>query len=538
MVWATFANRSVVATLLGFGAFTLVLHGAWLTTIVFAFRQGGAAETGAVAFATTLPAAIMSPVVAVWFDRFEPRMSLMLSLGLQALALFFVAAAVWTGSSEYLAYVLIGALTIVQMSSRPTVSAVLPRIVSDPTELATAYSATGLVETVGLVAGPALAGVLLAVAGDAAVAFLVFGITMALGASTALVVDRDPLAAESRSPNGTVWGQVADGARLLRSEAAPRQIVMIMAAMRLVVGVLEVGIVIIAVDHLGRSEASAGILATAIGVGAVLGSALTFLLVGRRRLSLPLALGVAAASLPVAAISLSENFWVIVGLLAFAGLGRPIVDVAGRTLLQGLSSDDVLARIFGFLEGLSYLMLAIGSAVFSALTVAVGIKASLVITGFVPPVLLAVLYAQLRQVDANRPEVAPELVALIRSTPLFAPLAAFRIEQMAQNMHRQVWTPRQTLFSAGDYGEVLYLVHDGWVHIDLDDPLGIRRGGLFGEIAVLRSQPRMATVAAGSEGAVTYRIHRDVFLDALATAPTALRRGTELVRDRLGEEPS
>ena len=77
----------MLATLAGFASFTLVLHAAWLATVVFAFQQGGAGEAGIVALAVLAPAALLSPVVAVWFDRFDARNALMLGLGLQGAAL-------------------------------------------------------------------------------------------------------------------------------------------------------------------------------------------------------------------------------------------------------------------------------------------------------------------------------------------------------------------------------------------------------------------------------------------------------------------
>ena len=309
----------------------------------------------------------------------------------------------------------------------------------------------------------------------------------------------------------------------------------VMAAMRLTVGVLEVGVVIIAIEHLGRPESSAGVLGTAIGLGAVVGSALSLTLVGRKPLSWPIAIGMACAALPIAAVALAANYWFVLVMLATSGLGRPLVEVAGRTLLQGLSSDDMLARIFGFLEGLSLLVLAIGSALFSWLAVTVSVPVALVVCGLMPGAITMALFSRLRRIDANRPDLDTDLVSLVRATPILSTLAPFRTEQLMLNFHRHVWMPNQTIFEKGDYGEVLYLVESGWVTIELDERLGLRRGGLFGEIAVLRDQPRMATVVAGGEGAVTYRIHRDAFLDALATAPSSQRRSRQVVEERLGE---
>jgi MFS family permease len=532
-------NRDVLAVLLGFTAFTLVLHGAWLVAVVYAFQQGGAAAAGTVALAVQGPAAISSPAVAAWFDRFDSRLALALSFGVQGVGLLGVAGAMMTDQHPYTIYALLACVAISQMSSRPTVSSMLPRVVLDPGELTAANSLTGTVETAGLIAGPALAGLLLFLSGNTAMSFAVFGALMLLGAVSALRIEA---AKQTFSPDAAarqhVWAQVAEGVRVLRSETAPRNLVIVMAAMRLTAGVMEVGVVVIAIDHIGRSEASAGILSTAIGAGAIAGSALSFLLIGRRRFSWPIAIGVACTSVPLIIMAATTNFWMVMTLLAIAGVGRPIVEVSGRTLLQGLSNDDMLARIFGFLEGLALLVLAVGSALFSWLAVSLSIPTALVVCGLIPVLVTAMFFTRLQRIDAARPAVDPELLSVVRSTPLFSPLAPYRIEQMLPHLQRQDWMPGQTIFEKGDHGEGMFVVDKGCVNVDLnslDYPVGLGRSDFFGEIAVLRRQPRMATVRAGGEGATTYHIQGDIFLDALATAPASQRRSERIVDERLSE---
>ena len=521
-------NRSILMAQLGFATFTLVLHGAWLAMVVYAFDRGGLGEAGLVSFGVLVPAALSGPFVAVAFDRLSPRFGFAAGLAGQALMLAGVALAVLQDLSPIIVYGLMTIFSIVQMSSRPTLSAILPRIVRDPAELTAANSLTGLIETVGLILGPATAGLVLFLFDDPSAPFVVSAIALTVGAGLGLLITDAGLVSDldDGSDVAPVLHEVRDGLRVLRAQSQPRHLVALLATQRLVVGALDIGVVVIAIDQLGRDESTAGLLGSAIGVGAVVGAALSVLLIGRRRLSMPLSLSMLLTALPVALVAVTgDSLPAVLVLLALAGLGRPIMEVAGRTLLQGLSAEDTLANVFGFLEGLSLLLLAVGSIAFSQLSVAAGLEIALIAFGVLPALVLVVLHRKIRAIDAARPEVDVELLTLVREIPLFAPLPAFRAEQMLANMTTTKFAAEAPVFALGDQGDLFYVVDSGSAVIQLESGQKEEsRGAFFGEIALLTGEPRTASIRAGSEGLGVYTLSRDVFLSAVNGVPKSRRR--------------
>ena len=86
-------------------------------------------------------------------------------------------------------------------------------------------------------------------------------------------------------------------------------------------------------------------------------------------------------------------------------------------------------------------------------------------------------------------------------------------QQVLDRIVLQVGDP---IFREGEHGECAYVVQEGMIDIvknaaDGDVVLGtIKKGGIFGEMALIDDQPRMASAVAASTSTVIV-ISRDVF---------------------------
>jgi MFS family permease len=293
-----------------------------------------------------------------------------------------------------------------------------------------------------------------------------------------------------------------------------RLMLALLTAEAAVVGALDLLFVILAVSVLGRSQAWAGYLNGVYGVGAVLAATVSTLLVGRR-LGVPI-LG-AALLLSGALTALAFGVGVVgtVALLTVAGAGRALLDVASRTLLQRSVPPQLLGRVFGVLEGLTMLGLALGSLLVPLLVYLGGNRLALLGVAAVLPLAAAAGGCALFGLDTDAP-VPVVQIALLRSLPLFAELPAPAIESLAAALTPLEVPAGAMLIRQGDPGDAYYAIAAGQLDA-LQDGFFLRRCGRgegVGEIALLHAIPRTATVTAHT-AATVYELNREPFLTAV-----------------------
>ena len=189
-------------------------------------------------------------------------------------------------------------------------------------------------------------------------------------------------------------------------------------------------------------------------------------------------------------------------LLAFIGVGNALIDVAGFTLIGRMAPDEVLARVFGVLESLVAVSIGIGAVVASAMVEWFGVQTALIAIGLVCPVL-AVL--SLRDCAAwTAPSTSSTSISeLLQRVPMFHPLPLPAIEQLARGLESVEVPAGGAVFTQGEIGDRYYVIESGEADVLGDGrvvaTLGPGEG--FGEIALLRSTRRTATVVARSAAA-------------------------------------
>ncbi|MFN8631292.1 MAG: cyclic nucleotide-binding domain-containing protein [Chloroflexota bacterium] len=257
-------------------------------------------------------------------------------------------------------------------------------------------------------------------------------------------------------------------------------------------------------------------------------------LAGRRRLTPALAGGAALFGGPLAALGALPSLALAPMLVGLSGVGRSLGAVAGNTLLQRAAPAEVLARVFGVLEGATMLGLAVGTVGASALVAVAGIGPALVAVGAFVPLVVAALWLPLRAVERGAIAPQAELLALARSLPIFSPLPAPALERILASVKRLTMAPGEVLLREGEPGDRCYLLAEGAVEIvQRGELVAVRRApDIVGEIALVHDIPRTATVIAASP-LVLYALGREPFLEAVTGHPAVRIRAEQLTARRI-----
>jgi MFS family permease len=507
---------------LAYLGFNMAEFATWIAILVYAYSLGGASVAALVALIQLIPAGLVAPFAAYAADRFRRDRVLLAgylwqagSFGATALALYAHAAVAIT-----IAVATIAACSVTV--TRPVQAAILPSITHTPGDLTAANAVSALAENVGVFSGPLLGGLLLTRSEPGDV-FAVFAVVLL--ASAALVarlparVEHLPIGHHGATPREILAESFA-GFGAVRRESRVLLLVLILAATTVVIGALDLLFVATAIDLLHLGEAWAGFLYAAFGLGGVIGSVATVALVGRRRMTPALAAGGSLYTLPISAIGVVPAPFSAAALFAVSGIGFSIATVAGRTLLQRVTQEALLARVFGVLEGLTMFALAIGSVLAGTLIAAFGITWALIGIGLLVPTLIAIAWVRLGAIDQNARPIDPEALALLRRLPIFAPLSALSIERILSELTWVEVPAGDVVIREGDAGDRFYVLAEGQVSVTVRSKAMSERnpGEYFGEIALLRDVPRTATVTALTRLRLI-AIERERFLEAVTGHP-------------------
>jgi MFS family permease len=483
---------------------------------VYGFDHGGATAVGIVALVRLAPGAIASPFAGLLSDRFSRR-AVLLGSGLAiAAVLATAAAAAAAGAPAGLILALAGLFTVAMSGYAPAEAAMLPLLAKTPQELSAANVTHSTMDNIGFLLAALVTGVILVLASPAVVfAAAAAVVLLDVALISAITPDRRPEYAPLDDELTGIVNETTLGFRTLFRHPALRLSAAVILMLVFFEGLADVLIVVLALELLHLSQGSVGFLNAAWGVGALIAAAGLALLLRRGRLVAALVGG----SLVIGAAAALPGAWTVpfaayVGWLGI-GFGYTFIEVAAKTLLQRLGSDETLGRVIGSIESGRLAAMALGSISASAAVALFGIEGGLFVLAGLMPVFMLLCWTSLRTYEVGAP-VAEEFFSLLRGNSIFSPLPVATLERLSRDLVPVTAVRGEEVITQGDQGDSFYLIEDG--EVEVFENGRFRRnegpGDSFGEIALLRDVPRTATVRA-TEQTRLLKLGRDQFIGAV-----------------------
>lgn len=530
--------------------------------VVWAYSVGGVTAVGIWGTVRLILMAVVTPFASIVVDRFSRKLVMVSTDLIRAVLVFLVAGLIAAHAPVLLVFVLATITSLVAAPFRPAVAALLPSLVTKPEELTAANGTTSTIESLAFFVGPALGGILLTVA-SVPVVVVFDGLTFLWSAAlvSRIVVpklvadvpadDAAPVAAGAVAADATpdtpaeetiaeeaeeaAAGFLAEsmaGFRTIWAHPDLRLISGVYCAQTVVAGASIVFGVEMATQMTPFGSTGVGYLDSMLGIGAIIGGLVAIGRAAAKRLATDFGWGVVFWAVPLLLAAAWPHAGAAFAAVFIIGFANPIVDVNASTILQRLADDSVMGRVFGALETGLIAAMALGSIVFPILNQWLGLRWALAILAIGVTLTVLPSFGRLRRLDATLGE--PDGLPVLRSLPLFSPLDAKSLEEIARKLGRTEVPAGTPIITEGDTGDRFYIVESGRTtathHGQVLSTQG--PGEPFGEIALLRDVPRTATVTA-DEDTVLFFLERDDFLAAVSGDNEVANRADDLVSRRI-----
>ncbi|HEY1378174.1 MAG TPA: MFS transporter [Gemmataceae bacterium] len=409
------------------------LIGTWMTRLAtgwLVYRLAGADAAmllGVVSFAGLAPTFFLGPVAGVFVDRWNRHRVLVAT---QVLSLVQSALLAWLAFAAEPGMVtvwLVAGLSVFQglvnAFDMPARQALLVEMIERREDLANAIALNSSLVNGARLVGPAVAGVVVAAAGEAW-CFVIDAVSY-LAVVAALLAMRLPRRHVKAA--GSVVGHLAEGFRYVFGFAPVRTLLLLLAVVSFAAMPQSVLLPVFAGDVLGGGPSTLGLLTAMSGVGALVGA--LFLAARPTVLGLGRVIIASTAVLGAGLIGFGLSRWVPVSaaLMLATGAGLMVQMAATNTILQTIVDEDKRGRVMSF-----YGMAFQGAAPFGSLLagwLAVRVGAPAVVLGAGAVVLAGGLAfaTQLRRLRAivrpvyARLGIIPEVATGLQAADLGAP---------------------------------------------------------------------------------------------------------------------
>ncbi len=487
-------NRSLTWLMLAFAGLTLAEWGYVTALAVDAFRLHGSVAVGLVGFRLFV-ASVASFFNIPYLERHPNGRVLTAIAATRAVIVATSAALAGIGAPLAPLLVLVAVDAVVSAPYRPAQSAMVPVLARTPNELAAAAAGLSTVKTLSQALG-AIAGGFLLVVTSPSVVFAGAATVMLAAAGATVRFAATPIRVSEAGSSGGMRGLARDSLEVVRHPFVGG--LLVVSGLRTFVRGMWIAVAVIAsLRLLHAGSAGVGLLMLAAGIGALAAVPLSAALIGRSRLGGPTILAFLTCGIPLVIIAGVPVLDLALFFVAAWGVGMAVADVATFSLLHRLLDSPLLPRVTGAIESAKLALEGLGALVAPVLASTIGIRWALVIAGLPLPAVILTGRKLVHRLDAAATG-RTRVLALLHGVPFLDPLDMAALESLAGRVTHLSVPEGTDIVRQGEAGDCFYVVDAGTAEVLVDGyRVGtVTPGGYFGERALLREVPRMATVRA------------------------------------------
>jgi MFS family permease len=354
-------------------------------------------QLGLVRGVQAIPILLLSPLAGSAADRYSRKMQVLVAQVVDGVLYTAVALLIFTNQIQpWHVYVSAFGMSIVWTFQQPSRAA----MVGDAVPLGQLTNAIGLnsiVFNVARSAGPAVAGLLIAIFGTGA-SYLAQGAFYLLATIWTVQLrspQRFPAGARGRSGHGESFRHsIIEGWKFSWRNQAVRASLLIVTSASLFIIPFMTLLPVFARDLLGVGASGQGLLLSAMGVGALCSSVLIASIGDRLpRISFMLG-GVAAYGLIIVAFAASPWFNLSMALMAVVGVVHVTSHALAQTVIQSYSPAEFRGRTMALFH-MTHVVLLAGGILIGALSSWVGAETAVAAMGAVGTATMVAIYAAL-----------------------------------------------------------------------------------------------------------------------------------------------
>lgn len=482
---------------------------------------GSAGWVAAATVCRLLPYVLLGPLGGVIADRYDRRTVLIVGDAIRCAVMLALAAIVAFDAPIVLVIALTALTSAAGTAERPAAMALLPRLVGEA-RIGPANALLHTVQDIGVIIGPALGAVLIAIAPSS----VAFGVNAATFAISGILIStmRRPSVTSRPPVHDSARRQLSDGLRTARTAPFVIPLFIVVAMAEFTYGAQTVQLVLYAQNNLGLGPQGYGYLLAAAGIGGVLSATINGRLATSTKVSLIVVASGAVFCLTQLAYAWTDQVALALAFTLLGGIGVVACEVVAETAVARIVHPDLLGRVMGAFDALSVAAMILGALLAPVLINRASLQISFLVLGTIALMTTLGCWIALRGLDRmsrQRSEALATRVAIIERLPIAAGAPLSVLEQLASAAQICALPPGVDVVVQGAPAHAFYAVVDGSVIVHADDREVARLGSgdFFGERGLLDNAPRNATVTTDRSTTVL-RIEGDMLIDALQSAPS------------------